>query len=46
MILEEELETEEQQLELTCWVWEEVYDDFQYLNINLIRYPFHIWKGD
>ena len=44
ILAEVELEDENQNIELPPWVGKEVSDDPKYLNYNLVRHPYILWK--
>lgn len=44
VIAEVELSDEHQELELPCWVGEEVTHDLRYFNVNLAKNPFRQWS--
>ena len=44
IVAEVELTSEDQEIDLPDWVGDEVTDDARYLNVNLSRQPFRLWR--
>jgi CYTH domain-containing protein len=44
IVAEVELTSEEQPIVLPGWVGQEVTDDPRYLNVNLSKYPYSLWR--
>ena len=45
ILAEIELDSEDQEIELPCWIGREVTDDPKYFNANLVKNPFNTWNS-
>jgi CYTH domain-containing protein len=46
VLAEIELDSEDQEIELPCWIGREVTDDPRYFNANLVKNPFNTWNNE